>query len=403
MRLQPIGFLLLAAALLAACAAPSQAPASPASPSPAASAPAATAAPTAAGPSGTITRQAVLPAPLYVLDQGQIARIERDGVTRAQVTRERIDVEGYPPVNEFDAGPGGRIAYVVGDVDADRLSVADGRGGEPEVLYSVPGHELSDLLWSPDGAAIYLRLLNNNDPPDIPGGLYRLPAAGGELALIVADDPVDDPVTPSRDLFGYSPVAFSPDGATLLLEADSLFYEDCAIATLPVAGGAPALVTLPEGAQTYCGEADWADDGGVLFLAGPPSNQPGGGPTIWRAPAAGGAAEQLGGPDQLARAPVAVPRGGVRFFHVRLPADQSGEPSYAPAELGRPGAAGVDLGQPFTDALSLALWAPDATGAVVVLESPEQGRLLRWLPLNGAPLDLPQTGGGVTGLRWAAE
>lgn len=411
MRLQHIALLTLA--LLAACAAPPVAPPDAglgtgtpaAASSPSETAPAVTpdqAAPAASTPFGAIERQAVLPAPLYVLDRGQVARIERDGVTRAQVTRERIDIEGYPPITSFDARPDGAIAYVVGDLESDRLSRADGRGGEPQVLYSEQGHELSDVVWSPDGSQIYLRLLNNKEPPDIPAGVYRVAAEGGPLELVQADDPVDDPVNPARGVSGYRPFAFSPDGATLLVEAFSLFYEDCALATIPVGGGPPARIALPEGAQTYCGEAAWAPDGSVLFLAGPPADRPGVGPTVWRAVPGGADVAELGGPDLLARAPVGLPGGAVRFFHVELPADPAAPATFTPAEIDAARQA-RDLADPFSDRLALALWAPDGAGAVVALESQQDGLILRWLPLGGEPLDLPSTGDSIRGLRWAAE
>lgn len=402
MRLLPLGYI-LGIVLFAAC---SNSPPGPAPAPSTTSAPtvAPSPAPATSEPSGSIERRPVLPAPLYVLDRGQIARIERDGVTRAQITRERIEIEGYLPISDFDAGPAGDLAYVVGDLDADRLSRTGPAGGEAQVLYSEPGHELSDITWAPDGEMIYLRLLNNKEPPDIPSGIYRIPAAGGDLEPVLADDPVDDRVNPSRALRGYRPFAFSPDGSHLLIEAFSLFYDGCDLATLPSAGGDQARITLPDGVEVYCGEASWAPDGAsLLFLAGPPVGPDTGGPTIWRAPAAGGAAEAIAAPEALARAPLALPSDAARFFSVARPADPAGAAIFAPAEISGPGAAPQPLGEPFTDRLSLALWAPDGAGAVIVAEPSEEPLALRWLPIGGQPVELPHTRAGIRGLRWGVE
>ena len=64
----------------------------------------------------------LLPAPLYVLDRGQIARIERDGATRRQLTRERIEYAGIPPISDMDIHPTAGMVYVVGAAAGDRKS-----------------------------------------------------------------------------------------------------------------------------------------------------------------------------------------------------------------------------------------------------------------------------------------
>lgn len=381
--------------LLAACSA--SAPALTATPTPA---PTTQAEPTPAGPA-----RPLLPAPLYVLDRGQIARIERDGVTRAQLTRERIAVQGFPPIATFDLSPSAGLAYVVGDSDADRLVRTGLRGENPQIIYSQPGHELSDLAWTPDGAFLYLRLLNNNTPPDIPGGIYRIPAAGGALEPIRADDPVDDPVNPARTISGYRPVAWSPDGTKLLIEIFSLFYEGCSLGVIAAEGGEPARISTPEGIETYCGEAAWSPDSStILLLAGPPLAE--GGPSVWRAAATGGQAEPLSGPDALARAPFAAPGGQARFFLVQIEgADATGNLfSYTPVELTGPAATPDPLGEPFPDRLALALWAPDGSGAALVVEPAADPLALRWAPAGPGPsVDLPNTREGIRALRWGSE
>lgn len=381
--------IILGMLLIAGCtAASSPAPTAP---------PVATAPPTVARPQPGGTR---LPAPLYLLDRGQIARIERDGVTRAQLTRERLEIEGVNPIHTFTIAPGGDLAYVVGDLDADRLVRADPRGANPRTLYSEPLHELSDLAWSPDGSFIALRLLNNKEPPDIPSGIYRLSADGGRPELLRPDDPVDDLANPSRALRGYRPFLFATTGA-LLVEAFSLFYEGCDLAVLPP-GGELARITVPDGISTYCGEAAWSPDGAsVLFLAGKPPG-PGGGPTLWRASASGGLAEPISAPTDLARAPFVAPDGTLRFFLVRLrEADGIAGAEFTMASLAGAGATPMPLAPPTPDQPAFVLWAPDGSGAVAELVPADAASALRWLPADGSPsLDLPQTGAGIGGAAW---
>ncbi len=388
----------MAALLLTACTAPvtptpTAAPptAAPPTVAPATPAPAAT-------PSGPI-----LPAPLYVLELGQVARIERDATTRNLVTNERSTISGVPPIATFAASPQGSLAYVVGDLEADRLVISDGRGAEGTVRYSQPGHELSDLVFSPDGATIALRLLNNNEPADIPSGLYRIPIAGDAPELLQADDPVDDVVNPSRAVSGYQPAAYSPDGARLLVYVQSLFYEDCVLGIMPAAGGTVRRIDLPAGIRTYCAEAAWTpDSAALLFLAGP-AEGPAAGPQLWRADAATGAAELLLGGELYARAPLARGDGTIRFFLARVERDASGSViggSFAPAELSAPGAAPRELGPAFPDRLERALWAPDGSGAVLELSPAEAAPELRWSPIAGEPLRLPSTRERIGGLAW---
>lgn len=116
--------LLLAALLLmSACTGPSTTVPTTVAPTTApATAPTAAGSPTAApapatSPAATAMpalADAVLPAPLYVLDTGQIVRIERDGVTRRQITNEAPPAPDALAIVQFDASPvDGTLVYIV--------------------------------------------------------------------------------------------------------------------------------------------------------------------------------------------------------------------------------------------------------------------------------------------------
>lgn len=363
--------------------------------SPAATTVPATVVPPAASASEPPARPAEpLPAPLYTLDQGQIFRIERDGLTRTRLTEETVEISGFPPIATFAVSNAGRLAYVVGDLEADRLVITGPDGADAAIRYSEVNHELSDLAWTPDGSALVVRLLNNRQPPDIPSGIYRLDPAGGDPELLVADDPVDNLVNPAPEVAAYRPFAWSPDGATLLVEVYSPFYFTCGLGFLAATGGSVTRIELPADAETYCGEASWAPDGArVLFMAGPES-----GPTIWQA-TLDGAALPLTPELALARAPLALADGTLRLIAVEF--DAAGNPQFSMAALPSPDATPQPLRPASADLPSLWLWGPQGSGAAALLESPENQISLRWLPADGgAEISLPATRTGVTELRW---
>jgi hypothetical protein len=347
--------------------------------------------PTASPPQGEL-----LPAPLYVLDNGQIARIERDGKSRALVTNEKVDIKGFKPIATFAMSRGGDMAYVVGDLKADRLVRAGPHGEDRRTIYETAGHELSNLVWSSDSTQIYLRLLNNHEPPETPSGIYRISAAGGAPQLLRADDPVDNIANPSPTISGYRPFALAPDGSHLLIEIYSIYYTGCGLGVMPIGGGNLVRLEVPPGTKTFCGEAAWSPDGAaVYFLAGPES-----GPTIWRGDAASGATMALAAGTVLSRAPLAMPGGALRFFLVHRDQSGAGAMTFALADLAAPQAAPATRSAPFSDSLGQVLWALNGSGAVISVEPTNAAADLRWAPADGPPVPLPNTSQGIGGIDW---
>ncbi|MBP1468040.1 hypothetical protein EYB53_020145 [Candidatus Chloroploca sp. M-50] len=368
-------------------------------------------------PDEPVATAQLLPAPLYMLESGQIARIERDMVTRAVVTAERVELPGVEAIAEFTVASDGTLAYIVGDVTADRLVLTDARGEDLRVIYEEAQHELSDLLFTPDSSAIIFRLLNNRQPadPSLPSGIYRLPREGGALELLRPDDPVDDPVNPARTVSGYRPVAFAPDRTALLVEVFALFYEDCTLGVMASDGGEVTRITVPEGVQVLCDEAVWttASDAVFLLAVRVDGDQGQDGPTLWRTQRGDGmAVPLLTQPDIFARAPLSLPGQAVQFFLAQLQRDLAGlitGATFTPVRLDSPEASPTPLGPSFARRLDGVLWAPDGSGALVALgsfveaEGEDNRPVLRWLPREGSPVDLPTARMFINGLAWAPE
>ncbi|WP_129630958.1 TolB family protein [Candidatus Oscillochloris fontis] len=336
-----------------------------------------------------------LPAPLYVLDNGQIARIERDGVSRALVTSETIEVQGFPPVATFGISPQGNLAFVVGDLKADRLVLSGPKGEDRRIRYEAEGHELSDIVWSPDGSQIYLRLLNNLDPPDIPSGIYRMEAAGGPLELLLADDPLPDAANSMQMAHEYHPFKIAPDSSRLLVEIDDLTQNSCTLGILPSDGSAFLHLSPPDGLVIYCGDADWsADARRVALLAGD-----GAGPQLWQADAQTGAMTALATTNVLARAPLWLPDGGLRFIWASREGGQ-GKLQFALAQIAQSQGTPTMIGPIFHEPLGQVLWAVDGSGAMTVVAPEDQVLDLRWMPVHGAAVALPNTKQRIGDLAW---
>jgi len=125
--------------------------AAPSSAPPATNAPAPTVAPqpTAAAPT------ALLPAPVYLLDDGQIWRMERDGQTRRQLTFESSDILDFT-IGATDNA----LAYVIGTGAASTLVLLDASGRTELMRGSVWGPQIS-----PSGEQI---AFERDEPTDEP-------------------------------------------------------------------------------------------------------------------------------------------------------------------------------------------------------------------------------------------
>lgn len=305
-----------------------------------------------------------LPRALYFLapdanGTAQIFRLERDALTRAQLTFEPADVDDYA-VSPLD----GALAYV----SNNQLYLADaGGGGRRLIVDGGPAEQTADFMsfrmvshpaWSPNGNALAFGYngLNLYDPT---AGTYA------NILQNTTQSPSGNPYLRSR----YSPYSFSPDGTRLLVQVG--WYE----------GGTLGVLRLSDrqfvefGKGIVCCDATWAPDGSVVLVGSQYACyvRPG----LWRYDAVTGAETALlpdqnpDGTDNFAAFPFLAPDGQLYFFYA------AGNPvmecSSGPLTMVRSGVDGVigrtSIYQP-TLLVNEALWFPDASGVVVLRADP---------------------------------
>lgn len=380
--------------LLAACGA-----GAPAAPTAAPATPAPTAAP--ATPAPTAAPAGLLPAPLYVLDSGQIWRIERDGITRHQLTYETR------PILDFDLWPAnnGLVYLLEGEgQNTDKITlIALDEGGRTE-LFTGPLYEVVARPGSMDVAFTLTKPLEGLviGAERGPAGVWGVERTGGRPFLLQANDPPADPAA-TEIYTSYTPLAWSPDGERLLMSAYPGIGE----------GGVPIIKRIADQSRVVvdvacCGGQVWAADGATLFLSGGLWVQDAA-LGLWRVDAATGAATELlpstiDNKFALIGFPHPAPAGAVDVF-MALAADP---PEVAPAARGplimtrvAPDGSRTPLRPNDRFDIFEARWAPDGSGAVAIESVPNQdaGRLI-WLPADGDPA--APIGAAGRQVRWGA-
>lgn len=257
--------ILILSVVLAACGGPSIAPVPTTIPT---SAPTTAPVEPTAAPTTAPQPAAVLPAPLYILEGGQVVRVEIDGVTRTTITAEQAFTEGAVAVAELTVSPAdGTLASIVQGPDGrNTLVLSDGNGqNRRELISDAP---IGAPRWSVDGSAIAVQasVFGTADSP-WQGGIWVVSAFSGEARLLLASDPY--PSDGAGEAWGYAPEAWSPDGSKLLVSRFSLTVEVCEAGILDIASGALTLLEHPEGASPrlslQCAGGAWAADSSGFY------------------------------------------------------------------------------------------------------------------------------------------
>lgn len=401
-------------ALLCACGQPVVTqPTSPPAPTAVSSPPAPTDAPTTApAPAGA------LPRPLYLLLSGNVYRLETDGATQTQITYEVPFAQDVLAVIDFAVSPSdSSLVYLVQRAGPPVLVRTDADGANATPFYSSDTAIASNPLFTPDGQFVAVRLVNDPDQAGtIQNGLYLLPIAGGEPQLLVADDPVVNPETPS---FAHQPFAFSPDGTRLLTSRFSQQDEQCDLGVVSVPDGTAIPVQVPQPSdpterQTSCDFGVWSPDGADIYFITSRIGAPPASPAIWRADPATGESFPITptpgvAPFTFYAAPGVAADGTLLAFTTvadQLPEAFSDTPanlSYTMARIDRASGDVTELRPAVNESPEQMLWDPQGGGAVGLLFPDIGDPGLFWLPADGGePLLLLGATTNLSSYKWGA-
>ncbi|NJN18372.1 MAG: hypothetical protein HC822_20005 [Oscillochloris sp.] len=208
----------------------------------------------------------VLPAPLYILEEGQVVKIEVDGVSKTTLTNEPSIGGGALAIVGLSVSPlDSALAYVIQVAEGNTLVLTDANGENRRAL--LENVSVSQPHWSPDGSAIAVAIWESQEGDSVwDGGIWTVSAISGEARLLLANDPY--PQNPETEAWGYSPLAWSPDGSKLLLGRYSLTVETGDVAILDVASGALTLFQPPADAAQHLRVGSsgglWTPDGNAV-------------------------------------------------------------------------------------------------------------------------------------------
>lgn len=311
----------------------------------------------------------LLPHSMYFLNNDstgflQVYRLEKDGKTLTQVTREPATVDDYD-VSPVDGG----VAYV----SQNQLLLVNADGSNRRLLFDGGARDennpflnsLSNPVFSPNGQTIAFGYKGLN--------FYSL-STGQSNRVLENQIETSGGFPFPREL--YWPEDYSADGSKLVITLG--YYEGASAAVYYPNGGALVRLKGDEGAPICCGETEWTPDNSALYAASPTSGMFNAG--LWRVDAATGEVSTLllgsfdTNPMNLADEPFLGPDGQLYFFFASLPVSTD-IISRAPLQLVRSAPDGVTnrtvIRQETFDLMNEALWAPDAS-FVVVASAPIQ-------------------------------
>lgn len=354
-------------------------------------------------PQPVLASRNILPAPLYFLSDGQIARLETDGETLTQLTQEQ------EPITDFDVSPvDAHLIYVSGNrlIEANpqygqRLVKLDGGPIDLNSPADRSVRHISAPRFSPDGREIVFGF----------GGLHRMLAGESrDDSVLLASDPYPEPNNPPRGVVRFfTPGDWSPDAARISVE----------FAYWPEAGGlaiwdmeSQTLLELEsdDPNASLCCHWTWGRTPTQAFIA---SNLLAYGvPGLSKVDATTGKVRPLivGLPPQgpsnvtparLFRSVFEAKDGALLTFAATI-RDAEQRPAYSLQRITQDGEIAVPVRDDAFEHLLDVLWARDGSGAAIAVAGPEdptaeEGAIL-WVPASKRPaVAFPVRG---SHLRW---
>lgn len=336
----------------------------------------------------------VLPAPVYfIADDGQVWRVEVDGVTATKITQEPA------PVTHFAISPAdGSVVYASNNL----LLNVDSLGGSRSELFNggpLPADDdyagqvnrtLGAISISPDGGTIAFAY----------GGVHLYSIVGGTESIVLASSeyPVDGIAIEETRFYGVG--EWSPTGTHLLVPFN--FYpEGGGVAALDVAMGTVTRFESPDG--IVCCYQSWDQAGTGVYISNDSPGIVASG--LWKATLTTPLATTLiQGADQGGWRMPAYARqlSDGKLYYFFATTDTFPDSANIPLTMTRSDADG-QTGQEALRSdgydVSSVLWHPDGLGAVIQdfasvdTSLPQFVGTLLWLPADGsAAVTLPKTG-----------
>jgi len=338
-----------------------------------------------------------LPRSLYFLDgpsgAAQVWRLERDGVTRMQVTNEAAGVDGFA-VSPAD----GALAFVSDNhlflVDANgenRRLIADDSQVDWSAEEAHFRSTISAPVFSPDGRMLAYAF----------DGLHLFDRATGEDNHVLTNlgNLLRETFVFSKEV--YAPGPWSPDGSQLLIIMG--YYEGSTLAVMEPEAEMPFRRLRSDG--PVCCFFSWAADSRSVLAANP--TYTGDIPGLWRFDAKTGeqsivvAGLDEDGSSNFVGWPQQLPSGKLIFFLAHL--EHFSPEVGIPLVMMRSDPDGSDVTQVRTEEFHIGevLWAQDGSLALIQGRYGSSGRQVILARPNASPLEvLIAEGQQVRGMQW---
>ncbi len=338
-----------------------------------------------------------LPAALYFLDgpyeQGQVWRMERDGVTKSQVTNEAagVDAFGVSPADGALAFVSNNQLFLVDGSGENRTLVADGNQADGAVEDAYFHNTVDAPVFSPDGRTLAYAF----------DGLHLYDLASGEDQHVLTNlgNLLGEAFVYDKE--AYFPGPWSPDGSRLLIIMG--YYEGSTLAVMEPGAGQPFTRLRSDG--PVCCQFSWTADSRSVLAANPyfTTELPG----MWRYDAVTGGQTVVvpglpeDGTINYAGWPLQLASGELIFFYsnlARFLPDES-----IPLVMVRSDSDGSNLAavRPEEFRVSDVLWSPDGSLALILGSSGGDGMQVILARPDASPLEvLIEEGQQVRGMAW---